>query len=81
MERREILFCNIIVLDGKIKRLIEKVVLLDDETVYKERKSKNELKIISKEIIKSLGFENKSTGYTEAIKSDEKRNNITGAYD
>jgi len=81
MDRREILFCNITVLDGKNKIVIEKVVLLEDENTYKERKSKVELKIVNREIIKSLGFENKATGFTEATKSDEKRNTITGAYD
>ena len=32
-------------------------------------------------ILKRLGFANKSKRYTEAIKSDEKRDKITGKYD
>lgn len=75
MERREILFCNLTVSDGKKKKLIEKCVILKGDTIYKKQ---NILKV---EIIRSLGFENKATGFTEAIQSDEKRNTITGAYD
>jgi len=81
MKRKEILFCNITVLDGKKEIKIEKVVLLEDEIFYKNKKFKEPLKIIKKEIIKSLGFENLSTGFVSSIKSEEKRNIITGAYD
>ncbi len=75
MELREILFCNLTVSDGKKQKLIEKCVILKGDTVYKKQ---NILKV---EFIRSLGFENKATGFTEAIKSDEKRNTTTGAYD
>jgi len=82
MKRKEILFCNIIVLDGKKEILVEKVVLLEDEIIYNNRKLfKSPLKIIKKEVIKSLGFENKNNGFVNAIKSEEKRNIITGSYD
>jgi len=81
MKKREILFCNIIVLEGKKEIKIEKVVLLEDEMIYKNKKFKEPLKIIKKEIIKSLGFENLSIGFVSAVKSEEKRNTITGAYD
>ena len=30
---------------------------------------------------KSLGFQNTQNGFTEVSKSNEKRNNITGAYE
>jgi hypothetical protein len=30
---------------------------------------------------KSLGFQNSQLGFTEVSKSNEKRNNITGAYE
>jgi len=81
MKKREILFCNIIVLEGKKEIKIDKVVLLEDEIIYKNKKFKEPLKIIKKEIIKSLGFENLGNGFTKAVKSEEKRNDITGAYD
>lgn len=79
--KREILFCNIIALYGKKEIKIKEVVLLEDEFIYKNKKYKEPLKIIKREIIKSLGFENKTNGYVNAIKSNEKRNEITGAYD
>jgi len=75
MERREILFCNLTVLDGKKQKVIEKCVIIKGDTVYKKQPIK------SVEVIRSLGFENKATGFTEATKSDEKRNTTTGAYD
>jgi hypothetical protein len=75
MERREILFVNLIVTDGKKQKVIEKCVILKGDTIYKKHK------IIKSEFIRSLGFENKATGFTEGIKSDEKRNDVTGAYD
>lgn len=75
MERREILFCNLTVLDGKKQKNIDKCVILKGDTIYKKKK------IIKVEFLKSLGFENKATGFVTAEKSNEKRNNITGAYD
>lgn len=79
--KREILFCNITALENKKEIIIKNVVLLEDEFIYKNKKYKEPLKIIKREIIKSLGFENKTNGYVNAIKSNEKRNEITGAYD
>ena len=48
---------------------------METETEYK--------KMIIKEVIKhkSLGFQSLQKDYTEVSKSNEKRNNITGAYD
>lgn len=72
---REILFCNLTVSDGKKQKVIEKCVILKGDNDYKKQN------ILNVEFIKSLGFENKATGFTESKKSDEKRNNITGAYE
>lgn len=44
-------------------------------------KVKEPLKVVSVEVIVSLGFANTTNDYTEFIKSDEKRNDITGAYE
>lgn len=75
MEKKEIFFCDLIFIkDGKQVK-IEKGVWMETETHYK----KIEIKEVFK--IKSLGFQSLQTGFTEATKSDEKRNTITGAYD
>lgn len=44
-------------------------------------KVKEPLKVVSIEVIVSLGYANTTNDYTEVNKSDEKRNNITGAYE
>lgn len=75
MERKEILFVNLTVQDGKKKKVIENCVILKGDTVYKKQS------ILKTEVIRSLGFQNKASGFTEGIKSDEQRNTITGAYD
>lgn len=75
MERREILFCNLTVSDGKKQKIIEKCVILKGDIIYKNQNIK------SIEVIRSLGFENKSTGFIEVHKSEEKRNTNTGTYD
>jgi len=75
MERKEIFFCDLIVIKDKKEVKINKAVWLDGETHYKNM----EIKKVTK--ITSLGFQNRQNGFTEAKKSDEKRNNITGAYD
>lgn len=75
MEKREILFVNLIVEDGKKQKSIEKCVIKKGDAFYKKQK------IISIDLLNSLGFENNATGFTEGKKSEEKRNDITGAYD
>jgi len=75
MEKREIIFCNLTVIDGKKEKIIEKCVIFKCDTIYKKQTIKKV------EFITSLGFENKAIGFTEVSKSDEKRNNITGAYE
>ena len=84
MKRKEIFYCNLTLQNGK-----EKIIL--DEVVYKQNENltfkntrlgiKKPLKVLKVDIIKSLGFENSKSGYTEAKKSNEERNKITGAYD
>lgn len=75
MERKEIFFCDLIVLKDKKQLKIEKVVWMETETHHKKMEIKEVIKI------KSLGFQSLSTEFTEVQKSNEKRNNITGAYD
>ena len=75
MKGKEIFFCDLIVIKDKKEIKIEKAVLLDDETFYKGDEIKKVIKL------KSLGFQSLNLGFTEVKKSDEKRNNITGAYE
>jgi hypothetical protein len=75
MKGKEIFFCNLIVVKDKKEIKIENVVWMETETHHK----KMEIKKITK--IKSLGFQSLQNGYTEVSKSNEKRNNITGAYE
>jgi len=51
------------------------VVWMETETHHKKMEIKNIIKH------KSLGFQSLNNGYTEVSKSNEKRNDITGAYD
>ena len=62
-------------LKDKKQLKIEKVVWMETETYHKKMEIKEVIKI------KSLGFQSIKTGFIEAKKSDEKRNDITGAYD
>lgn len=75
MEAKEILYCDLIVIKDKKEISIKGVVLLEGETIYKNMPIKDIHKI------KSLGFQTLSTGHTVVQKSEEKRNNVTGAYD
>lgn len=75
MNHKEIFYCDLIILKDKKKVKINKVVFKDINGYYKGNK------VLEINIICSLGFENKSIGYVEANKSNEKRNNITGSYD
>ena len=63
--------------------IVEKVVLKQGEEYYKNLKLgiKENCKILKIDIISSLGFENTNKGFDLGIKSEEKRNNITGAYE
>ena len=75
MERKKILYCNLTVLKDKKKQIINEVVFKNVDGFYKGNK------VLNIDIISVLGYENLSNDYTEIKKSDEKRNNITGAYD
>jgi hypothetical protein len=75
MERKKILYCNLTVLKDKKKKIINEVVFKNVDGFYKGNK------VLDIDIISVLGYENLTNDYTEIKKSDEKRNNITGAYD
>lgn len=75
MEKREILYCNLTVLKNNKKTIINEVVFKNIDGYYKGNK------VLDIDVICSLGFENLTNEFTEVKKSDEKRNNITGAYE
>ena len=83
MERKEIVFCNLILQNGKDKIHLKNVVYKDEGGYFKNIRLgiKEPLKVLNVEVIKSLGYENKSNEYTEVNKSNEIRNKITGAYE
>lgn len=56
-------------------------LLQDDKLIIRKFNVQEDLTIKSIEIISYHGFKNKSKGFTEVQKSDEKRNNVTGAYE
>jgi hypothetical protein len=72
---KEIFFCDLVVIKDKKPFKIEKCVWLEGETVYKRMEIKEVIKI------KSLGFQANTEGFTTSEKSNEKRNNVTGAYE
>lgn len=71
----EIFFCNLTVLDKKKEIIHKRVVYKNVNGMYKGNK------VLNIDIICSLGFENTTKDFIELNKSDEKRNNITGAYE
>lgn len=75
MERKEIFYCNLVVLKDKKKVNINNVVFKNVDGYYKGNE------VLEIDVICSLGFENNLSSYTEIKKSEEKRNNITGAYE
>jgi hypothetical protein len=83
MERKEIFYCNLTLQDGKNTIELKKIVYKEEEGYFKNVRLgiKEPLKVIKIDIITSLGFENLSNEYTEVKQSNEKRNNITGAYE
>jgi hypothetical protein len=83
MERREIFYCNLTLQNGKETLYLKNVVYKYEDGYFKNIRLgiKNPLKVLKIEIIESLGFENLTNEYTEVKKSNEKRNNITGAYE
>lgn len=83
MKRKEIFYCNLILQNGKDKIHLKNVVYKDENGLFKNSRLgiKEPLKVLKIDIIQSLGFENLTNDYTEAKKSNEKRNEITGAYE
>ena len=83
MKRKEIFYCNLTLQNGKDKLYLKNVVYKETDGYFKNIRLgvKEPLKVLKVDVIKSLGFENLSNEYDEVKKSDEKRNNITGAYD
>jgi hypothetical protein len=75
MTKKNILYGDIVVIDGKKEKTLQEVVFTEGDTIYK--------KMIIKKILtfKIVGQTNTSKSYTEVKASDEKRNNITGAYE
>jgi hypothetical protein len=83
MERKEIFYCNLTLQNGKDNMYLKNVVYKYNNGYFKNIRLgiKEPLKVLKIDIIKSLGFENISNKYYEVKKSNEKRNNITGAYE
>jgi hypothetical protein len=83
MERKEIFYCNLTLQKEKEILYLKNVVYKETNGYFKNIRLgvKEPLKVLKVEVIKSLGFENLSNEYDEVKKSDEKRNNITGAYE
>lgn len=87
IKQGEIVYCNLkFRFDKKVYELKEIVYKQTDGFFYNRRlleplKIKESVRVFDVEILARLGFENKSLGHTEAIKSNEQRNKITGAYE
>lgn len=83
MERKEIFYCNLTLQNGKDIIELNKVVYKEENGYFKNIRLgiKEPLKVLKIDIITSLGFENLSNEFTEVKKSNEKRNEITGAYE
>lgn len=84
----EIVYCDLIVRHKGKNVKIKKVVYKNDgnKFFYNRRnleilKIKEPVLIKEVKIISRLGYENNATGYTEVKRSEEQRNNITGAYE
>lgn len=87
IELGEIVYCNLKIKHNKKIHELNEVVYKKTDGFYYNKRILDELNIKEKvlvcniEVIKRLGFENKSKGFTEVKASDEKRNKITGAYE
>ena len=87
IKQGEIVYCNLkFRFDKKVYELKEIVYKQTDGFFYNRRllepfKIKESVRVFDVEILARLGFENKSLGHTEAVKSNEQRNKITGAYE
>ena len=80
--QKEILYCNLKILFKNEIIEVKEVVYKENDGYYENiRLFKNPVKVIKVEVIKSLGFESNINEFTIVQKSDEKRNNINGAYE
>jgi len=93
----EIVLCNIEAVDIKGKSYTQQGVVFScsyegysnvlkwsdshDKRFISLLGAEEDLTITKIEILQHLGFKNKSKSFTEVVASDEKRNNITGAYE
>lgn len=83
----EIVYCNMTIYYKNKYYKLKKIVYKNENKLFYKRKHleplniKEPVVIYDIEIISRLGFENKATGYTEVKRSEEQRNNITGAYE
>lgn len=84
---KEIFYANLIVIyhgrEVEIKEVVYKDVdgYYDNVRVLSKYGIKNKVSVKKFHVIKSLGFENVLNTSTEVKVSDEKRNNISGAYE
>lgn len=74
-ERKNILYGEIKVKDKKGIKTIKEAVFREDATHYKK------MEIVEVVSFKIVGQTNPLKSYTEVKASNEKRNNITGAYE
>jgi hypothetical protein len=84
----EIVYCDLIIIHKKKEYKIKNVIYKNDQSgLFNKKKYLDRLNIQNSAEIKSinilcrLGFESKTKGYTEVLKSQENRNKITGAYE
>lgn len=85
---KEIVYCNAKFKYNKKEYKLEKIVFKNkgDMMYYtyhilKPLKILIPVKLYDIEVLQRLGFENKNKGHHKAIKNDEQRNTITGAYE
>jgi hypothetical protein len=74
-QRVNILFGDLVLFDGKKRITLDDCVFKEDATHYKNKEIKEVL------FAKIVGQTAIHKGYTQAKKSDEVRNEITGAYE
>ena len=75
IDKGEIVYCNLTTIEKGKKQDYNEVVYKYVDGNYKGKK------VVKLEIIKRLGFANKTEGYHTGVKNKEVRNNITGSYE
>jgi hypothetical protein len=97
IEPGEIVFCNLTCKTDKGKALTVKRIVFscgynglskkllyavsEDQYLINKFGLKEDIEIVAIEVISSLGYRHKHTGFSEVRKGDEVRNKITGAYE